>query len=206
MTQVAKDPSRLPAPRMTYEEFLDWADEDTHAEWVGGEVRFMTVSAEHNNIGAFLLALVLFFVDQHQLGRLFYEPFQMKTGPDLPGRSPDLFFVASANLGRVKKKNLDGPADLVVEIISPDSAERDRGPKYEEYEQGGVGEYWLLDPLSQRADFYQREGDGRFHARALDPDGFYHSRALTGFRLKPSWLWKKPLPSLPAVMREIGLI
>ena len=43
----------------------------------------------------------------------------MKTGPDLPGRAPDILFTSNARIKRLKKSHLDGPADLAVEIISP---------------------------------------------------------------------------------------
>lgn len=46
----------------------------------------------------------------------------------------------------MKETYLDGPADLVVGIVSPDSVGRDRGEKFYEYAQGGVPEYWLIDP------------------------------------------------------------
>ncbi len=61
----------------------------------------------------------------------------MKTGSERPSRLPDIIFVAKENLSRVKENHLDGPADLVVEIISTESRSHDRGEKFYEYEQGG---------------------------------------------------------------------
>src|SRR5205814_1954876 len=138
-----------PAPpaKMTYEQFLEWLDEDTHAEWVNGEVMVMSpVGDLHQEIGRFLLMLLSHFVEAFHLGAIRYDPFQMKTAPDLPGRAPDILFVATSHLSRLKKSYLEGPADLAVEIVSPESGARDCGDKYYEYEQGGVREYWLIDP------------------------------------------------------------
>jgi Uma2 family endonuclease len=148
-TAVLEAPLETQPPlKMTYEEFLAWADEDTRAEWVNGEVVFMgQVSKLHQVVGGFLLTLIKLFVEAHQLGQVFYESFQMKTGTTLPGRLLDITFVANENLSRVGEQGLEGPGDLVVEIISPESRARDRGDKFYEYEQGGVREYWLLDPL-----------------------------------------------------------
>ncbi|MEZ5301901.1 MAG: Uma2 family endonuclease [Verrucomicrobiales bacterium] len=72
-----------------------------------------------------------------------------------PGREPDIIFVASENLGRIKNAFLDGPADLAVEVISPESQGRDRGDKFYEYQAGGVREYWIIDPERQVAEFYR---------------------------------------------------
>src|SRR5437879_1616043 len=94
---------------MTYDEFLTWADEDMHAEWVNGKVVFMSpVSRGHVVIKQFLLKLLSCFIEEHNLGELYDEPFQMKTGLDLPGRSPDIIFVSKQNLARLKENYLDG--------------------------------------------------------------------------------------------------
>lgn len=60
-------------------------------------------------------------------------------------------FVAEEHLDRLQEMHLEGPADLVVEIVSPESRLRDRGEKFAEYELAGVSEYWLLDPELRRA-------------------------------------------------------
>jgi Uma2 family endonuclease len=195
------------ARRMTYEEFLHWPSDDHHVEWVNGRIVFMSpVTEPHENIRGFLHPLLRLFVEAHHLGRVYSEPFQMKTGPDLPGRAPDVFFVASGNLGRVKRLNLEGPADLVVEIISPGSRATDRGDKFYEYEQGGVPEYWLLDPERQQAEFYLRGNDGIYRLVPLGSDGIYHSEALAGLWLKVEWLWQPLPPPIMDVLKEWRLV
>src|SRR5436190_20309484 len=125
---VSRPATTWPAEPMSYEEFLAAVDEDTHAEWVNGRIEFMSpVSLAHDEVSLLLLKMISYQVDVRHSGRVCREPFQMKTGPDLPGRSPDIFFVAKDNLRRLKKHYLDGPADVVVEIISPESRARDRG-------------------------------------------------------------------------------
>ena len=57
------------------------------------------------------------------------------------------------NRTRLKKTFLDGPADVVVEIISAGSIGLDRGDKFVEYERGGVREYWLIDARSDELSF-----------------------------------------------------
>jgi Uma2 family endonuclease len=206
-TAVLEAPVEAKPPmKMTYEEFLAWADEDTRAEWVNGEVVFMgQVSKLHQIVGGFLINIISFFVEAHQLGQVFYESFQMKTGDNLPGRLPDIIFVANENLSRVGDQGLQGPGDLVVEIISPESRARDRGDKFYEYEQGGVREYWLLDPLRKRAEFYQLGKDGLYVLIPADSAGIYHSAVLKGLWLKVDWLWQEP-PPLFEVLRQWKLI
>jgi Uma2 family endonuclease len=192
---------------MTYEEFLAWADEDTWAEWVDGEVIILTpASNQHQDLAGFLTALLRLFVEAHGLGVVRPAPFQMKTGADLPGREPDILFIAHDHLDRLKNTYVDGPADLVVEIISPDSRARDRGEKFYEYEQGGIGEYWLIDPLRRQAEWYRLGEDGIFRPLPAGDDGIFRSTVLDGLWLQVEWLWQDPLPLLLTVLKGWELV
>jgi len=204
-SQPAVTPS---APqKMSYAEFLEWADEDTYAEWVNGEIVMASpASVRHQDVGDFLTALLRHFVEAHQSGRIISAPFQMKTAAPLPGREPDLLFIAQEHLDRLKNTYLDGPADLAIEIISPESRARDRGEKYFEYEQGGVREYWLIDPLRKQADFYQLGADGIYRTAQLAADGIFRSAVLEGLWLRVDWLWQDPLPPLLDVLKQWKLI
>ena len=189
--------------KMTYEEFLAWANEDTLAEWVDGEVvMYSPASRRHQEISFFLGQVIGLHVEQQRLGRVLLPPFQMKLAQS--GREPDLLFVANGHLDRLKETYLDGPADLVVEIISPESLVRDRGTKFAEYEAGGVPEYWLLDPLRLWAEFYQLGEEGRYEIAFAGREGVYHSERLPGFWLRVEWLWQEPLPAIEDVLLEVS--
>ncbi len=197
----------LPPKKLTYEEFLAWCDEDTWAEWVDGEVVVLSpASRRHQQVVDFLVQVLGIYVQAKGLGVVLSAPFQMKTGPDLPGREPDLLFVASENLGRLRERYLDGPADLVVEVVSAESRLRDRGEKLAEYEAGGVREYWILDPDAQRADFFVLGPDGRYDRRRVGPDGVYRAEVVEGFWLRVEDLWGDPLPPVLEVLKDLGLI
>jgi Uma2 family endonuclease len=194
-------------PRMTFEEFLAWADEDTWAEWVDGEIIVLSpASLQHQKLDLWLASAFDTFVKERNSGIVLTAPFLMRLPTRPSGREPDILFVAREHLDRLKETYLDGPADLVVEIISPESRERDEQTKLREYEAGGVREYWLLDPLKERAVFYQLDENASYDASAPDADGIYHSRVLEGLWLRQSWLWQKPPPKLLDVLREWKLI
>ncbi|GIV15720.1 MAG: restriction endonuclease [Armatimonadota bacterium] len=195
----------LPAGRISYEQFLEWLDEDTWAEWVDGEVQLMSpVSSEHQEVGSFLITILKLYVSNRQLGVVRYEPFQMKTGVDLPGRSPDILFVSNARRHLLRRTYLDGAADLVVEIVSAESEQRDRVQKFAEYERGGVREYWLIDPEKRLAEFYVLGEDGKYALQMKGEQGVYHSTVLEGFWLRMEWLWE--LPPEVQVLREWELV
>lgn len=187
-------PATTPTPlKMSYEAFLAWADEDTHAEWVNGEVIIhMTAKPIHQATLRFLLQLLGLFVDLFSLGKIYLAPLEMKAKPDSPSREPDIFFVATENLDRLTEDRLLGPADLIVEIISPDSVSRDRADKFKEYAEFGVREYWIIDPRpgKQRADFFYLDDNGAYRLFATEDDERVKSQVLTGFWLRPAWLWQ----------------
>lgn len=191
--------------KLSYEDFLVQYD-GKHAEWMNGEVIIRpAASVRHQSVIIFLVKLLDTYVEFHSLGKVLVAPFQTKLGQDLPGREPDLLFIASANLDRLKPAYLGGPADVVVEIISPESIGRDRGKKFVEYESAGVSEYWLIDPLREQADFYRLGADDRYHPVLPDDDGIYRSEVVKDFWLRVSWLWQEPMPPILEVWKEIDL-
>ena len=186
---------------ISYEDFLALCDEDTLAEWVNGKIEWYSSASDvHQDLAGWLTSVLRIYVEANKLGIIRSAPFQMKTGPDLPGREPDIIFLRDENRDKLKKRYLDGPADLVIEIISEESLLRDRGEKFAEYEIGGVKEYWILDPETKRADFFILK-EGRYERRVEDTHGIYHSEIIEGLWLKVAWLWN--LPPVLDVLREL---
>jgi Uma2 family endonuclease len=197
-----------PEGKLTYKEFLDWCDEDTLAEWVQGEV-LMTSPAglRHQDLVAFLTTILRAWVRAHNLGIVIPAPFQMRLpAPVDTGREPDIIFVAREHLGRLRNTYVDGPADLVIEITSPESISRDRGTKFVEYETAAIPEYWLIDQERRQVEFYQLGPDGHYHPAALSLDSIYVSPVLAGLRLPVEWLWEEPVLDEIEALRSLGLL
>lgn len=203
VVQLKRNQKWLPPKQMTYEQFLDWADEDTLAEWVDGEVELMSpASVPHQDLAVFITRLFAQYVEDKGYGKVLPAPFQMKLANVQRGREPDVMFVTSEHLSRLQRNYLDGPADIAVEIISPESILRDRGAKYGEYEAGGVREYWVIDNEARRADFFVLGDDGAYERVHPNGDGIYRSVVLPEFWLNVNWLWEQPLPTLRRVLQE----
>jgi Uma2 family endonuclease len=128
------------------------------------------------------------YADTNQVGKIISSPFVMRLPTRPSGREPDLIFIRTEHFKWLRETHLDGPANLVVEIVSPESDARDRGDKFVEYESAGIPEYWLIDPLRQQAVFYELT-DGRYRPGTINEHGIYHSQALPGFWLRIEWLW-----------------
>jgi Uma2 family endonuclease len=190
---------------MSWEEFLAWAlGQERRFEWVDGEiVEFMPDNVRHLLLVRFIFLLIHQHVEQHELGLTLFSGLLMRLPQRPSGRVPDVTFVSTERLNRMFETYFDGPVDLAVEVVSPDSTRRDYRDKLAEYESAGVREYWLIDPLQARAWFYVLDSDGHFREAALGPDGIYSSGVLAGLRLRIEWLWRDPLPTVRAALADL---
>ncbi|HZO27494.1 MAG TPA: Uma2 family endonuclease [Chloroflexota bacterium] len=192
-----------PAP-VSWEEFLAWAPDDWRVEWVAGEIIEMPPSnIDDLDTSSFLLAFLLLYIQRHGLGRVFHAGALVKLAQKPSGREPDLVFVRRENLDRIKPTWVDGPVDLAVEIVSPDSVTRDYRDKLAEYQAAGIPEYWIIDPRRSEARFYQLGDDGTYRLSIIGEDGIYTSRVVEGFRLRVSWLWQRPLPTIDEALADL---
>ena len=193
--------------RMTYEEYLQWANEDVHAEWVNGEVIVqMPPKNLHQIVAEFLQFIMRGFIRKHELGFLRGAPFEVKLWEGGPSREPDLFFLAKDHLDRLTPERVVGAPDLIVEVVSDDSVHRDRVDKFDQYETAGVPEYWIIDnrPNQHRAWFYRLDSSGQYQQVAVGTDGIYRSTVLPGFWLRLAWLWEESPNELNALAEIIG--
>ena len=191
-------------PPMTYEEYLNAPEIPEHTEWVNGRViPMMSVSKKHAELTSYLLAILKVYAESRELGKVFAEPFNMKLGGNLAGRAPDVLFVRTDRLALVRDQFLDGPADLVVEVISPGTERIDRRVKFAEYQAGGVPEYWILDPHREVAEFYVRDEGGIYQPGIVTAEGEFTSTVVAGLRIQVVWLWE--LPRIDRVLLELGL-
>ncbi|MBC7871450.1 MAG: Uma2 family endonuclease [Chitinophagaceae bacterium] len=180
---------------LSFEDFLKQYD-GVRAEWYKGEVEvLMGNNVLHNQILGFLLSVFNLYLGFGKIGQVLLAGVAMYTGDEWPSREPDLMIVLNENRERIKPTYLDGPADIVIEIVSPESVERDYGAKFQQYEAVGIREYWRFDPLRKLADIYVRGDNDLYHRGLLDDEGRIISSLLPGFALDPDILWREELPS-----------
>lgn len=204
MSSVAHNSNNLPLKKLTFEEFLDWCDEDTRAEWINGRVVILSPdNVPHNRIDLFLVSVLGIYIQTHKLGEIFNNVL-MRLQATTSARLPDLMFISKARAEQLRHTYMDGAADLAVEIISPESVDRDKSDKFSEYQIAGVREYWIIDPINRMAEFYELGSDRRYYPVPLC-DGAFRSTVVPGFWLKPNWLWQDPLPDTLDVLRELGI-
>jgi Uma2 family endonuclease len=199
---VALERETILAQGVSFEDYLN-GKYGVHTEWIDGVVIAMSpVSAQHDSLARFLDDLLGWYLELTDGGRVLREPMVMKPTPDSPAREPDLQVLRADRLHLLKENLVAGAANLVVEIVSPESFTRDRGVKFEEYERGGVDEYWVIDPKRREALFYVRDAEGVYQPCPVQ-DGVYASSVLPGLRFAVAVLWQQPLPSKRATLELV---
>jgi Uma2 family endonuclease len=149
--------------------------------WDGELVMSPAPSFGHQKIVARFYMQLNTWVEKHQLGETGIAPLDMVL---TAGRTtqPDVVFISNEHLGIIQHQ-LRGPADLVAEVISPESRRRDRIDKRDLYEQHGVREYWLIDPEAETVEVFHLES-GVYHlAGRWRPGEIAQSRLLKGFEV-----------------------
>jgi Uma2 family endonuclease len=191
--------------RVSEEEYDGWlrANPESRSEWVEGELIIKSpVSYEHADLNLWLGALLSSFVAEKALGTVVGPEFTARLRSGKSRRVPDLLFVAESRRDLIRPMHLDGPPDLIVEIVSNDSLSRDCREKYLEYEAAGVREYWIVDPFSKQVEAYSRDETGKFKPIA-EIDGRIPSVVLGGFHLSSAWLWTTPRPTALSLLQEL---
>ncbi len=151
------------APRYTVQDYLSWDDERRY-ELIDGEAYVMAPAPtlRHQSIALGLATQLRKGLDEKLRAspdcpcQVFGAPVDVVLGPDTVVQ-PDVVLVCDpAKLAN--GRYVDGAPDLVVEVISPATARRDRLVKRDLYEQVGVAQYWLADPEARTLECYRLEG------------------------------------------------
>jgi hypothetical protein len=103
----------------------------------------------------------------------------------------------------VHDNEMDGGPDIAVEIISRDSRQRDYGEKRGLYQDAGVTEYWIIDPLQSRVEFLTLH-EGCYRFVPLENNRIFRCGVIPAFWLDVNWLLSTPLPSATLSRTNIG--
>jgi len=137
-----------PTKRWTYEDYYK-LDDDQRYEIIDGKL-LMAPAPDiwHQNWSRDLSWLIVNYVKQRQLGKVFVAPVDVVL--DVHNTvQPDIVFIATSNLPIIQRRAIFGVPDLLVELISPSSVRRDRYDKKTLYARFGVKEYWIGDPANR---------------------------------------------------------
>jgi len=148
--------------KFTYEDYC-LMPEDRRCELIGGEF-FMVPSPSviHQRVAANLESILRQFVIEKGCGEVLYAPLDVVLSPQ-DVVQPDIMFISRERSYIVTDINIQGAPDLVVEILSPSTAERDRTIKKKLYARHGVRELWLVNAGAQVVEVHSIEEGEELH-------------------------------------------
>ena len=131
--------------RLTYEDYLKTPDDERYELLDGALIVPPAPNTAHQSVQAELGWRMARFIREGGLGHLFFAPTDVVLSrTDVV--QPDLLFISSQRAHIIAPANIQGAPDLIVEIRSESTAERDESFKRQLYANFGVKEYWLVDP------------------------------------------------------------
>jgi Uma2 family endonuclease len=186
---------------VTFEEFCLLVKDGQKADLIDGVIYMASPdNTDANDLFVWLLRLISDYVETRDLGKVYGSRVAFRLG-DRGGPEPDIAFVRTARLHLVQRGYVDGPPDLAVEIVSPESVTRDYEQKRRQYESSGVLEYWIVDELQQKVTLLRLKGEEYREVRPRKRE--LASNVLKGFWLRPEWLWQEPRPKKMDVLTQI---
>jgi Uma2 family endonuclease len=159
--------------------------EGEQVELIRGRLIMSPSPSSLHQIVVLRLARILERAEEATDGLMLISPMDVILSDDTI-LQPDLLYVAKERRGIVKNR-VEGPPDLVMEILSPDSDRRDKTEKLDLYAKYGVAEYWIIDPSSQVIEFLLLN-QGRY-VMMQPSDNHYQSPRLPEVEINLAAFW-----------------
>ncbi len=182
-------------------EFYEFIDEDHKAEFINGRMELHSpVKKQHTDATKWLLKLLDTYVSLNDLGYVGVEKTMISlTRNDY---EPDICFFNSEKSKKFQKEQMLFPTpDFVAEVLSP-NVNRDRIIKFNDYQEHGVLEYWIIDAAREFIEQYIL-GDEGYVLNFKAKEGFVESVAVQGFRISVRAIFdeKENLKALQGILK-----
>jgi Uma2 family endonuclease len=174
----------------TYDDYLALPDDGKRYEVIEGDLSTTPApSPKHQDIVLSLSSALRAFVKQHSLGKVYVSPIDVALSL-IDIVQPDILFVAKDRMHVVAKRNIVGIPNLIVEILSPTSRERDCVEKLALYERYALPEYWIVDPENETVQTFLYRGSQLEGMDTLKVGNELHSRQIAGFRIEVAEIFR----------------
>ncbi|MBI4330707.1 MAG: Uma2 family endonuclease [Chloroflexi bacterium] len=168
--------------KFTYEDYKNLPESETKRyELLEGElVVAPSPNEQHQSVSRNLEFLLFQYVKDNNLGTVYYAPFDVHLGENV--LQPDIMYISQDRRHVITKDEIRGAPDLVIEILSPGTADKDRGLKRRLYARHGVREMWIVDPEAETIEVARPAKSGFETAGVYKRTETLVSSVLPGFR------------------------
>jgi Uma2 family endonuclease len=171
-----------PRIKFTIDDYMT-TPEDKRYELLDGELILApSPTSRHQRILGELFSVLRQFVSQNGLGSVWLAPLDVVLSI-YDAAQPDILFVSNQRSDIITEANIQGAPDLVVEVLSPATAQYDRGYKRILYGRSDVREYWLVDPEAEAVEVLTASEQGLLPHAAYHRDETLTSPLLVGLSI-----------------------
>jgi Uma2 family endonuclease len=153
--------------KLTYDDYVLFPEDGLRHELIDGEHYVSPAPLwNHQAICSNIHGLIWSHLQTDPIGRVFFAPFDVILSRyDVV--EPDIVYISRQRMAEVETSPyLKGAPNLVVEVASPATRKRDQTIKRRLYEQFGIDEYWLADPVRRSIRVFRLD-EGKYQ-RAAD--------------------------------------
>jgi Uma2 family endonuclease len=167
----------------TREAYRALPEDYPHYEWEDGElVEMPRPRLRHQEVIGQIYAALMSFLRANPLGKVWPEIEVDLTETET--YIPDLTFLEAGHFDRIEDGlRIVGAPDLVVEVLSPATAVRDRSTKLSAYQHAGVPWYWLVEADTLLISEYKNTPDGYLLTASVPPSQTFTPNLFPGFSL-----------------------
>ena len=168
----------------TYQDYLELPEDSYQYQVINGEL-VMTPAPYtiHQQVSINIVDKLIQFLKSNPIGRILYAPVDVVIN-ETNVFQPDILFISTENSKIITQKNVTGPPDLVIEILSPSTGYYDLTEKKDVYAEFGVKEYWIVDPKKQWVEFYSNESKKFKSIQRLEKSRILKSHTLSRFEIR----------------------
>lgn len=174
---------------LTYDEYVELPNDGKRYQILEGELDVTPApTTKHQAVSRNLQRILDRHVVGNGLGNIFNAPVDVIFSQTTIAQ-PDLLFIARGRESIITERAIEGAPDLVVEILSPGTAQTDRVIKSALYAKFGVQHYWLVDPLARTIEMYELAGAGYQHVGTFIGQTRAESTLFPGLQIELSQVW-----------------
>lgn len=169
----------------TYYDYLQMP-EGAKYQLIGGEIVEMpSPTLYHQRIVTRLSRKISNFILDNGLGEVFVAPLDVYFS-DEETYQPDILVLFNESLYKMQEKYIEGAPDLIIEVLSPNTAHYDLNNKKFIYQEFGVKEYWIVDPNAKSIKIFENHSSGFILISEFSSIELLQSKLISGFEISLS--------------------
>ena len=175
---------------LTYDDYACLPDDGKIYEILEGELEVTPAPVPgHQGVSRNLEWLLEGYVRQHNAGRVYDAPIDVIVDEHNVVQ-PDLIFISADRLHIIGEKSIEGMPDLIVEILSPSTARRDRVLKLKMYAQHGLRHYWIVDCQQRTLEAFELDRETYRLVASLTDEAVFEPALFPGLEIPLGEVWE----------------